>query len=360
MSDVTLKKGIWFIYQNNDNDVRMGTILDIRKDPDTEVHWFKCRMFYDIWARRTIDGESVISSSDFERFQSLETFEEEQGKEILKSYLERDERAEQLLAVEQARDDTDPHDEDEPTLQAEEFDPPRARVAMAYDHTEIPLGSGEMKSILKLYEANPRYTWQTIDNIIQSTGHLLLTYTNNDLRQKIVQNKIDYLLNRNWVKFQDGKMYKMEYNGEITIAVYFSSNWVTSPRSNNNIAGLRGNALTFIHEEDLRNFKIETVSESDYSQLYQNLKNTINHEIDKSELYDPFDNIKILCRTDEFRAKIPAKEIERNWQKAFVYNYYISGNLDPRLDLANFQDSAAIRSMAEIKKDSVVLEALAA
>ncbi len=241
------------------------------------------------------------------------------------------------------------------------FNPLGLFPTIATQEFKTPLGSGDMKAVLSLYEANPKSSWEAVNVIIQETGHLLLTYTNATLRDKIIQHKVKSMLNTNTFELEVNGLYKLEYDGVSTTAMYLGAErWATHPETCNQIEDLRGKKLTAVFAIQLTSFKVSEVT--DDPALAELINGTILPDINPRDIahYAERGNLEITCIANEEKEVIVKKEIGKNWEKAFVYAYYLGGELDTKMALKEFDDVDSIMKLATAREDAPVLQALAA
>ncbi len=384
---VTLKKGTWFHF-NNQGETKLGEIVDYQRDDErADLHWFKCHLHYNSNERCSMDEEKVYSSRNFEQFSSLDLFEEEEGRQILNSLIERDQgreaprqnartisdmieaaaREAQMTPGARPLDNSDNSDDTDAEQTDREYQP-RSIFRPMNDLPDIEskkfqttLGSGDMKSVLKLYEANPERSWNTVDTIINETGHLLLSWTKSDLRQKIINQKINYLTKHNWMDLEINSMYELQYQDNITIGIYLGDqHWAMHPTRKNEISELVGKTYIMI-KENINDFYIRLIDKRENQDIHDRIIRVME-EISPSEIRSLSEggNNSVYCRSDSDNVEIARRDVSKNWEKAFVYNYYTGGDMDTRLKLDQFNssDKKAITRLAEVRKDTEVLEAM--
>ncbi len=381
MTDVTLKKGTWFYYRDRGNS-NLVEILDYEQDTErADLHWFKCLVRFDLANGVEMGEETTFSSRNFEQFEHLELFTEERGREILETRVRqlREDRPSIMTQIERAseaapmlgrlsRDTeaevrTEEDSEEEVSYRERSVFRPSLHVPhISAKDFKTPLGSGDMKSILKLYEANPETSWDAVDTIINETGHLLLTYTNNNTRQNIINQKLTWLNQHHSITLECNSMYNLNYKGKITTAIYIGNyHWAMHRSIDNDIDNMVGGSFMMIPKETMISFMIDEVNIEDHRNKYQLILDTTISEIDPetfSELRESTNN-EVYCLSDSQTTSIPKKDVSKNWGKAFTYNYYIGGNMDTRLDLKNLDDVASIEKLAMAREDTEVLAALA-
>ncbi len=376
-SVLTLKKGTWFYYRHEGN-VNLAEIVDYARDEDrADLHWFKCIIHFDVANNTLSNLEITFSSRNFEQFQQLDLFEEEEGRRVLNDLIERthpEETTEESLPSitqvigrltrdrpSEAEDTASDNDATERAYQPSSTFQIRNQLSdISSSNFNTPLGSGDMKSILKIYTADPETSWDAIDNSINETGHLMLTYTNNHTRQKIIDQKLDQLTKHHWVTLEINNMYNLNFSEEHTKAIYLGDHrWVMHPSVNNNIEGLMGRTYTTIHDKEIKSFQITEIGVVDNQELHASILRIMG-EINPRDIEQlaAMGSKDTYCATSSQRESISKKDIHKNWEKAFVYNYYIGGDLDTRLDLKSFSDVKAIENLAEARRDTEILAAL--
>ncbi len=423
---LTLRKGTWFRFSSNDESKLGEIIDYQQDEERPELHWFKCHLKFDLRENLSIDVEKVYSSRNFEQFPSLQLLSEEDGLEFLETLEDSRNIPDMIIggdASEEAgsdgilaaairraartpgmfggltreepvsireRIDRAVHDRDHGgTERGVETRPARTRPAReepeateperAYQSAttfrvsrpetnvssknfQTPLGSGDMKSVLKLYTVNPERSWESVNNIIDETGHLLLTYADGNTRRKIIQQKIDYMLNHKWMTLTVNTVYKLERDSKETIALYLGKNrWAMHPTRKNDIVGLYGNNFIKIPTEEMIHFGIDLFPITDEQEI---LKDIIDQtqEINPTELHTLAneEEANFYCATTAPRDELLRNDLTRNWEKAFVYNYYVGEELNTQLELSKFKDVEAITKLAAVKDDTQVLERLVA
>ncbi len=426
--NVTLRKGTWF-YFSTETETKLAEIVDYQVDDErSDLHWFKCIMKYDARAEESMDSEKVYSSRNFEQFRSLDLFDEERGREILRDFEQRDQRRREHQRQEQQEREEGEESDIEETSDREGRNiaevledlvsetrrnrttearprpartrPARARPATQPTYAEpndinipqtgeasapereyqprsvfpteaaranirgknfkVPVGSGDMKSVIKLYEADNELSREAIDNIVNETGHLLLTHTGHDTRQKIINQKLDFLAKHKWMDLVINEMYQLEYNDKITIAIYLGKqHWAMHPSLKNEISELTGKTFVLIEDQIIKNMIIEEYSKISDDEMYHSIKNTFV-EINPEEIqYLSEDrNSTIYCKSRTESEAISKRDVSKNWEKALVYNYYLGESLDSRLDIKAFKDAKAIEKLAKVRDDTKVLAAL--
>ncbi len=376
-NNVVLRKGTWFQMRNGE-EASLGEIVDFQKDEDhPELYWFKCQIHFDFIANEPTDREKLYSSLDFETFYQLRLLEKEAGEQLLedaitharalhegpvqsiregfdRAAMERRPRPRTGQGLEAASrqeigEEEDPVMVPEPAyLNISAFSIEEESSLIASKYYTIPLGSGSMKTILKMYSAQPKEFWETINASIEETGHLLLTYTNIDLRQTIVNQKINYLLNHETVTLKVKELYKLNFKDQETEAMYLGDGyWTTLNMTSNTIDGLRGKSFSNIDNKILNKFTVTPIYNGELS---IEIEQTVLPSIDPQQLERLADagEAKVVCVTSSERNAIPSSDISKNWEKAFEYNYYTSAELDPRLDLTAFQAVDNIKKLATI------------
>ncbi len=404
---VTLKKGTWFQMRNS-NGTFLGEILDYQQDEgNPDLYWFKCRLLFNYDQYELIDDDKLFSNRDFEAFNELVLHSPEAGEHLLNEHtavVERRVREREELApegatpglphtapltpvreaIEQAagigptprhgrirpteelgrdRDDGQDLPESVPErdyLEGSFFNRETPRPDIETTHFKTPLGSGNMKSILKVYEAQPKDSWDAIDNMIEETGHLLLTYTKDNVRQEIIQQKLDYLLNHAWINIEINVLYQLKFNDQITKALYLGNyHWASLPNEANDIYGLNDRSFFIVVPEEMKDF---TITEIQDNTLFLQIGSQVIPEINPEEISRLAENgsAEVYCSVEETRNTISKKDISENWEKALVYNYYIADTISDKLEIKDFDDVASITKLATTREDSVVLAALAA
>ncbi len=409
---VTLKKGTWF-RMDHDGLAQLGEIVDFQRDESNpDLFWFKCIIHFKYNESQETNVEKLYSSQDFERFNRLELYEAEAGQEILSNATrmsveeperlrgiqellrdmteginplgmidrdgERPIRAREIEDTETARDIRRPAQrrprgqQDQAVDPSEETrpEPDYTRAFHFHDETDrtmeetvpfkTPLGSGDMKTILKLFMASPVESWRAIDTIVEETGHLIMTYANASTRQKIIQTKINFLVKHNWIDLEVKSLYELEFKDEKTKAIYLGGNyWAMQAETDNSIIGLAGRTHTKIDTVLIQNFKINKLEDSALSlEIGSKVLPTINPtDID---YFAEQGNEEVFCIATAEREFLVKKDINKSWEKALTYDYYLGGAIDPRVSVKEFNDVDSIRKLATIKEDAMVLEALAA
>ncbi len=377
-NQVTLKKGTWF-YFRHDNEAKLGEIIDFAKDEERpDLYWFQCTLHYDLQVNQEIDENKLLSSRNFEQFRELDLMTEEDGENALERLIERDrERRQQeqeqesperptrerptraVESEESEPEDTDSEDAAEPErdyISSQMFRPTHGSLNILSSNFKTPLGSGDMKSILKIYEADSDRSWQAVDTMIEQTGHLLLTYTNAATRRSIINHKVDYLASHDWQELEVRALYELTYGNLITKAIYLGGNhWMTKPYDHNAIDGLEGKILIAIGVNEIKDFRVARIEDNEIRDFILDSIDGIRPS-DLTHLAGVEDK-RIYCQTSA-DASIEKKEISKNWEKAFTYNYYLGEDLDLRLPVSEFNDREAIEKLATAREDTAVLEVL--
>jgi len=385
---VTLRKGTWFQMRTNDESL-LGEIVDFQRDEtNRDLYWLKCNMVFNYGDNVSMDYEKLYSSRDFEEFIQLELYSEENGRNMLQHAMARLRDSEELAVeglsriirehrgdipprtimdrVRQAVDAVPVADEETPRepervyTGIQGFNPVGTMPTIDSKTFKTPLGSGDMKSVLSLYEANPDTSWEAINIIIQETGHLLLTYTHADLRDQIIQQKVKTLLNTDTIELEVNRLYKLTFNDLSTSAIYLGKErWAMHAETCNQIDDIRGKEFVSIFENQLRYFKITNLDDQD---MADRIKRRVIPDINPQEIQSCAEsgNLKITCVASEEKTLITKNEIGKNWEKAFVYIYYLGGTIDNRMNLKDFDDVDSIKKLATVRGDNLVLEALAA
>ncbi len=398
---VVLKKGTWFQMRNND-EALLGEIVDFQQDEDNpELYWLKCIMHFDYNTQSDMEFEKLYSSRDFEGFRDLQLYTSDAGEDLLENATENSERDDEVtsdaettnvremlnrLATGRAiRGDYPELQRDrrrervvgpgEPTREGDaraepvaepvyirrtEFNDNQPLPSDDSERFQTPLGSGDMKSIVSLFNVNPSASWETINTIIEETGHLLLSYTNSSTREKIIQTKLNFLAAHDWVTLEVKGLYEFEFKDKITKAVYLGEHhWLMNPDENNDIDGLKGHAYTKIDMDLIQNF---SVNKLDDSSLALEISNEVMLHIEPNDLQYLSDqgSQEIFCIASGERIQLIKKDISKSWEKALVYDYYLGGSLDLRLSIKDFNEVSSIKKLATVREDAPVLEALAA
>ncbi len=366
-TEVNLNRGTWYLAKvSRESDAILGEIIDFQEDPEAPgLHWFACVNRFNITNNSETDDRVRYSSRDFEQFSTLDLFSSEDGNLHLRTLTERS----QVIG---SQDMTA-----EPTESAESEESARSYIDNNVFSEEgslesLPrssskkysrsLGSGDMKTMLKVYEANPALSFGVINDVIDETGHLLLTYTSNAIRQKIINQKIDWLSNRHTMSLSPDNLYKLSYRGKDTIAVYLGDQyWAMHPEQSNSIPDLIGNKFVNIQKNLMINFNVQRLDFSQDREIHSSILETSVSDInpERIQMMKNAGDTDVYVLSEETLDRIPKKNISKNWQKAFVYNYYIGGTIDTKLDLKHFDDSDSIEKLAEARKDRSVLMALA-
>ncbi len=416
---VVLKKGTWFQMRNNE-EALLGEIVDFQQDEENpELYWLKCKLHFDYNAEQEMDQEKLYSSRDFETFRDLQLYTEDAGEDLLENAIDnirergdRDEREMPNIGEELARlageamqagigrliPDTVENDQRRPVVDpgpSRERRRPRERVEgpgepthaepregetreepvyirrteyndnqpLPSDDSErfkTPLGSGDMKSIVSLFNVNSSASWETINTIIEETGHLLLSYTNSSTREKIIQTKLNFLAAHDWVTLEVKSLYELEFKDKITKAVYLGGDhWLMNPEENNDIDGLKDHAYIKIDMDRIQNFSVKKL---DDSSLVLDIGTKVMSHVNPSDLQYLSDrgSQEIFCMATGERAQLTKKDISKSWEKALVYDYYLGGSLDLRLSIKDFNEVDSVKKLATVREDAPVLEALAA
>ncbi len=371
-TDITLDRGTWY-HAISDQISVLGEIVDYSEDGEQQgLYWFTCLNHFDIGNNAALSNRVRYSSRQFEQFSTLNLFSEEEGRHHLAMFTERlqptatergPERVREVGDTSDASDMAEPEEVEETQsfMEARSFSMDEAITRLPRSKSKnfnIPLGSGDMKTTLKFYESDPERSWDAIDSFINETGHLILQYNGSSGRQKILNQKMDWLVGHSWMELEIKELYELEYNSKKTSAVYLGGqHWLMDAMINNQIDSLRGNTYSSIQVEDLKKFTVRKLVDSNLKDnLLENLSDIKPEDVIRFADAGPS---SIYCINDSRNDFIPKKDIGKNWEKAFTYGYYIGGDLDTRLDIKNFDDVESIEKLATARGDTEILAALA-
>ncbi len=357
-TEATLNRGTWY-YAETDTGSYFGEIQNFEEDSDHPgLYWFMCMNHFDTRQNISINNRVRYSSRDFEQFSTLNLFSTEDGRMHLRHLTDR------AASVSADADASQDAEQERSYIESNQFSTEDSLGSLPTQSTKKfskSLGSGDMKTMLSVYEANPSLSFDIINKVIDETGHLLLTYTNNNVRQKIINQKINWLQNRHTMMIEPDSLYKLSYHNKDTIAIYLGDEfWAMHPTLNNSIRNTTGSKFIKIQKTDMINFRIQKLDLGQNREANTRIIQDVMSEIDPSRLDElsSSPNTEVYILSPEAKESIPKKEVSKNWQKAFVYNYYIGGTLDTKLDLNGFNDHDSIKKLAEIRNDTEVLEAM--
>jgi hypothetical protein len=353
MGTMTLNKGTWFDMVDHETNRVIGEIVDYEKDDMSNQYWFKCLIHFS-FNDEGLNGNHVsMSARDFESFPRLELFDENEGRERVNYFAQQVER--QRAPVERA----EPSPEQE--LPQRAYQEPRvfhdrnqtrlSEVAEPTAYT-VELGSGNMKTMLRLFEDAPAKIFESINKVIRETGHLLLTYAKANVRQKIVDYKVIYENSHSFLQLEKGAVYTLTYRGNETVAKYVSRDvWVTHLEDKNNIPEMQFKMFHQIDIELLVDFQIQKV-ENQLSFNFTREMGEINPE------WSEHPEFEVYCKnTNSDKIKM-----DLNWQKAIVYHYIMGGTIPENIDISSFQsqEKENIKELANIRDDQKILSLLEA
>ncbi len=225
---------------------------------------------------------------------------------------------------------------------------------------DTPLGSGNMKSVMALYESNPKDSWESVDKGVSQSSHQFFIYAGKEASDKIVQQKLDYLSHHKWLSMEINHLYMLSFDGMDTKCIYLGKNtWAMHPVIDNEIPGLVGLKYVNIFKDSIQYFTILKLDQdsTDNQAVIENIARVIEN-IDPNQLTVGQDELdEIYCKSDTVE-DIQHRDITRAWEQALVYNYYTGAELDPRLDVKAFADQETLSSLATVREDTRVLELL--
>ncbi len=349
-----MRRGAWFWFRaRSEHDAKLGQIQNITKDGERDdIHWITCSIKANLSEERSLNEEVTFSTRDFEQFYELQSMPDGRATSLLGSIEETEAHRGQ---AEEASPVADRLEEERPTLESVTYQPEIPTARVSYKLTNTPLGSGKMKSTIRLYEANPTRNWNAIDSIIEETGHLLFTYTDSIVRKMIIDQKIDALLNHAKMELKVNTLYELTKDDKTTKAIYLGGHWAMMPQVENDIVGFRYNNFVKLEKQFYCDFRIK---EADDSELQLQILEKIVSEIDNEHLRIMREGDHMVYVQSDPSNSIEKEDISKNWEKAFVYDYFLGSSLDPRLPIHDF-DQKTIKKLAVARNDTRVLEALA-
>ncbi len=367
---------------------QFGKILDFAPDETTPgVHWLKIKMMIDIQRNSIIDDIQNINSRELTSVPKLEVYPADEGQSILEHFRTRiadrearnNERAERPRTARAVR--TTPTTEDEPrpeTDQAVESDMNddeveqertigRMPVAISDNSEEIQpvlkafsinLGTGDMKTIMKIAEKDPAKVFDIVDRAVLENGHTTLNYIDSNLRSIFIDLKINNLSSFSSITLKKNASYVISNSTHSTDAVYLGENYWVLPEGG---ATLEEIAPGFVKIDSSILKKYSIVEEIERSGAILLSCESIIDEIDSDFRSDMehFEEAKITVTNSTALEKITNDLLGDAWVSTITYYYFMGGDLKwDALDLSSFSTADSIHKLASSKNDTKVLEML--
>jgi len=377
---LTLDKGTWFDMIDSNDERIVAEIIDYEHDAGTNQHWFKCKIHFAFQDASLIGNIISLGARDFEGFPRLEIFDEREGKaraDYFQRQAAQNETQETVLAEAEVQTFGDiireavsrPTQRDDiqaqqPEEQPETQEPQEERAYRSADtfrhvsHSSYPnpenytieLGSGNMKTTLKLFDEAPEKIFPVINKVVEETGHLIMTYSGNKIRQKIIDHKVIFEKEHSMVRLEKGKVYSIEYRGKETIAKYLGTSlWVMHRRTDNNIPGMSGRTFLSVPPESFVDFHVQKVANQEHYAFENELQDIDPRWRDESEY-------EVYCKNPHTN---PIR-LDKKWQDAVIYNYIMGGTIPEDIMISQFEEKETIEELARIRNNHQILSLLTA
>jgi hypothetical protein len=360
MRDLTLTNGTYFII-DLERGRFFGQIQSYQEDPDNPgLYWFDCNYIFDFNAQSKIDTRTKLSSRNFEQAHRLQLVDEEEAQRMIRNinHIDSEDEQEEPEEPEESEEPEEPRERLRPiTIENEHRS---YRSVGVEELPDIPVESGDMKTLIKLYKADPIKTWQKINEIVSKTGHLLFTYLDQSLREKLINQKIEFTKGFRKITLSYNNMYSLKTEEEETKAIYLGDNhWAMLPNKENNIPALSGYSFIKTRTSFLENYSIVEIHDSALkAEIRDKTISAINREyLDELQFAD---HITLYTKRRESMEKVSANELGKNWEKALVYNYFIGGEINRDIDLTTFEEKQTLAQLAKIRNDQYVIDQVAA
>jgi len=347
MGTVTLDKGTWFKMQDNtDNIDILGKIVEYTKDENNaDLYWFQCEIKFDFNSGKPVENVDFISSKRFEQVTRLNLMSDTEGSERYHRLIEMYNAQETLEATQETESES-PRLPDINIIQNYSRD-----TNLRNDKHQVGFSTGDMKTIIRLFEAMPEKTWPRIENLVAESGHQILKFMKRETRQKMIEYKIQWDQTHQSLTFQPGKIYEFENEQhKKTTAIYAGSYfWLTEETNKNHIPDMVGSML---HEFNSTTIKRFTIHEKNSYENENKLKNIYNQY--RNTL--PSEAITVICKTDN-NSKI---KLDHKWQDVIFYHYFLGGEIPKEINLLEQDNSHLFKKLALARNDQETIERLEA
>jgi hypothetical protein len=351
--EISLRVGTHVIGYDRDAYI-LGKIAKIEKD-ENGAYWFKCLKICRLDQPRIFEEEEYfnLSSSQFEE-SDAKLIDDAEFSRIFQHIKDMTQvAAADEREVEHSGEEAEYADGLEPDFDLENNVYTREPIRQDID---FPVDSGKTKTILELFNANPKRQWPLIDRIVNETGHLIFTTLSRNTITKILEHKVEWELTHIDLKLEVNTYYELtNHKGQSSVGKFIGDDyWVLSPENHNDIHELKGRKFGRIPQSFLSEYIVEKIDTSNFEALVGEIESTISN-IRNLTHYNNVGDITVSVLSAKRSDKVLAEQLTLNWQKAFTYNYYKGMPLDPRLEVANFEEKEAIKKLAEYKGDQAIL-----
>jgi hypothetical protein len=223
----------------------------------------------------------------------------------------------------------------------------------------LNLETGDVKTLIKIAEENPKKVFPIIDRAINEHGHIALGYIQENLRKAFIDIKLSKLKEYEDISISKGDVYIFRKPDSEMVAQFLGGGnlwWVEIIEGFSEFQ----NELMIINQNHLKDVIAEKVENSAIHVKFRDVireyrfSDEVSYAIQRDNL--PF--IFEAKRPAEIE-KITSEMLGKKWEDTLVYYYFLGGSIKwSDIDVGTFEAKTSLKKLAVARKDEDLLQRL--